>query len=92
MTTDLALSTVGHADGTNNLGNWNYWDGYGAYPTPTHYWWPYTVPTVWPVINIVTGHRTCGCPNCAGDCCDCADCKVKRLERRVAELEKRGEE
>lgn len=49
-------------------------------------WWPgYGYPIHYPT---TTPHRLCSCPNCKGDCCDCADCKVKRLEKRVAELEK----
>jgi len=50
------------------------------------YWWnPPWRPTT--TIVVTSGHRVCACPKCAGDCCDCADCKVRRLEKRVAELE-----
>jgi hypothetical protein len=49
---------------------------------PYHPGYTHTITTI-----VVNGHRVCGCPNCDGDCCSCADCKVKRLEKRVAELE-----
>ena len=72
--TDLSLNNA--LSGANNaLGYYGTW-----YPDYRYY-----SPTT---TIVVTGHRSCGCPKCAGDCCDCAECKVKRLEKRVAELEK----
>lgn len=61
----------------NTVTDWGYWDGVGTYPY---------LRTLTVGVNL-SSHRVCGCPKCAGDCCDCADCKVKRLEARVAELE-----
>ena len=93
MTQALGLygaANSANGDQPNNLligGNavvndWNYWDGWRPYP-----WWP-TPPTVYAPVIVTTRHRICTCPNCDGSCCDCADCKVKRLEQRVADLEK----
>lgn len=70
--TDLSLNNA--LSGANNaLGYYGTW--YPGWYSPTQ--------TI-----VISGHRYCTCPNCTGGCCDCADCKVKRLEKRVAELEK----
>lgn len=98
MSTNLALNdnVSLYSDGANNA-NGNTLDlNYQGnvvdwcrplYPQPTYYWYPYSV-VVERTTLITNGHRICSCPKCAGDCCDCADCRVKRLEKRVAELER----
>lgn len=65
----------------------DYYPGLPIYPWGYPPVYPLTVNTI-TITGTGTAHRVCACPNCDGSCCDCADCKVKRLEARVAELEK----
>ena len=47
--------------------------------------YPYPVPYPYPIPGLV--HRACSCPNCDGSCCSCDSCKIRRFEKRVADLE-----
>lgn len=74
---DISSSLLGSRN-CIDYNQWDYWNGCRPY-------WPIERTTT---IVVTSGHRACSCPKCAGDCCDCADCKVKRLEKRVADLER----
>jgi len=79
--TDLSLTEAsGNSWSLTTSGSANVID-YGQ----CHYWWPQPTYVPWPVY--LPCHRACTCPNCRGDCCSCADCKIKRLEKRLADLE-----